>query len=319
MDEVQLAVVSPTDQSRSESKSSPDGVNEVVVPEQELNLSSANQLPTSEPILIDISEKTVPLLTTEDAEDFGRESTPPTLSQPVYAQVRFKTINRQLHLIIPTDRSSDDPDALTRSWSEILAQLEQRLLGTEKFWIPQTPVYLQALDRLLDVSQLQEINSALTAYSLKLTQVITRRRQTAINAVTAGFSVEQTTAPNALQSLPSKAVPSEDPLYLQMTLRAGTEIRHGGSIIIFGDVNGGAEVFAEGDILVWGKLRGLAHAGCGGNGQAMVMALSLMPTQLRIADSIAMVAPLHQSPEPEIAYISNGRVIIVPAKEFDRG
>jgi septum site-determining protein MinC len=132
------------------------------------------------------------------------------------------------------------------------------------------------------------------------------------------FSVEQTPAPNALQSPTGKPLPPEDPLYLQMTLRAGTEIRHSGSVIIFGDVNGGAEVFATGDILIWGKLRGLAHAGYGGNSQAVVMALSLMPTQLRIADSIAMVAPLNQSAEPEIAFFANGRVMIVPAKNFDR-
>jgi septum site-determining protein MinC len=107
--------------------------------------------------------------------------------QSLAEQVRFKTVNRQLYLILPNDRASDDPDTPARPWSDVLTQLEQRLLGTEKFWTPQTPVYLQALDRLLDVPQLQEIHSALAAYNLRLVQVITKRRQTAINAVTAGF------------------------------------------------------------------------------------------------------------------------------------
>jgi len=224
----------------------------------------------------------------------------------VTQQVRFKTINRQLHLLLPPERdivSEDGETAPALLWSDLLQQLQQRLTGTERFWEAQTPVYLQTSDRLIDVPQFVELGEALQEYNLKLKQVITYRRQTALNAVTAGLSVEQAVAKEPLKITTNVGVPSEDPLYLKMTVRAGMEIRHAGSVIIFGDVHAGAEIIADGDILVWGKLRGLAHAGARGNRLAVVMALSLYPTQLRIAEAIAMVDPPKTSFCPEVAFI----------------
>lgn len=57
--------------------------------------------------------------------------------------------------------------------------------------------------------------------------------------------------------------------------------------MIIGDVNPGAEVMAEGDVTVWGALRGIAHAGIGGNTDAEIRALKLQPIQIRIANAIA--------------------------------
>ena len=44
-------------------------------------------------------------------------------------------------------------------------------------------------------------------------------------------------------------------------------------------LNPGAELMAEGDITVWGALRGIAHAGIGGNVNAEIRALKLQPIQ----------------------------------------
>ncbi len=231
--------------------------------------------------------------------------------EPVALQVRFKTINRQLHLLLPPEQeivSETGEKSIILGWSDVLAQLEQKLAGTERFWEAQTPVYLQTGDRLIDVPQFLEISEALQAYNLKLKRVITYRRQTAINAATAGLSVEQAVAKEPLKITTNVGVPSEDPLYIKMTVRAGTEIRHSGSVIIFGDVHAGSEIIADGDILVWGKLRGLVHAGARGNTLAVVMALSLYPTQLRIAEAIALVEPPQTSFCPEIAYIDPNSV-----------
>jgi septum site-determining protein MinC len=89
-------------------------------------------------------------------------------------------------------------------------------------------------------------------------------------------------------------------LYLKQTLRSGQAVSHKGHLVIIGDVNAGAEVVAEGDITVWGSLRGVAHAGIGGNSQAEIRALKLQPIQIRIADSIA------RSPDPPRANQSTG-------------
>jgi septum site-determining protein MinC len=84
---------------------------------------------------------------------------------------------------------------------------------------------------------------------------------------------------------PTPAVPAV--LYLRQHLRSGQTVSHKGHLVIIGDVNPGAEVMAEGDVTVWGALRGIAHAGIGGNVDAEIRALKLQPIQIRIAHAIA--------------------------------
>jgi len=103
-------------------------------------------------------------------------------------------------------------------------------------------------------------------------------------------------------------------LLVKETLRSGQAIDHEGNVIIFGDVNPGAEVVADGDVIVWGKLRGLVHAGASGNTLATISALDLAPTQLRIADKIA-VTPKQKGrqPTPETAAINKDGHIVAEA------
>jgi septum site-determining protein MinC len=90
-------------------------------------------------------------------------------------------------------------------------------------------------------------------------------------------------------------------------------------VIILGDINPGGMVIADGDILVWGRLRGVAHAGAGGNRECLIMALQMEPTQLRIADAVARAPEktLTQS-YPEVAHITPQGIRIAKATEFSR-
>lgn len=101
-------------------------------------------------------------------------------------------------------------------------------------------------------------------------------------------------------------------LVIKRTLRSGQGIHFPGNVVVLGDVNPGAEIVAEGDIFVFGTIRGIAHAGVGGDRSASVVALRLAPTQLRIADVISR-APDEASllpDQPEYAYISDDRIMI---------
>lgn len=101
--------------------------------------------------------------------------------------------------------------------------------------------------------------------------------------------------------------------FVHGTLRSGQEVSFNGNIIVIGDVNPGAQLKAKGNIVVLGSLKGLAHAGIGGNTGAIVAAYSLLPTQLRIADFI--VRPPEgdvQYKYPEIARVVDGEVVIEP-------
>ncbi len=70
------------------------------------------------------------------------------------------------------------------------------------------------------------------------------------------------------------------------TYRAGEIHKFPGNVVVVGNVNPGAQIIAQGDILVFGKLRGLAHAGAGGDSGAVILAMSTADPQLRIADYI---------------------------------
>lgn len=101
-------------------------------------------------------------------------------------------------------------------------------------------------------------------------------------------------------------------LLIKETLRSGRSISHEGHVVIIGDVNPGAEIIAGGDVVVWGKLRGLVHAGAmgyPGSAGAVICALELIPTQLRIADQIAIAPDRRRQPIPEMASIRNGQIV----------
>ncbi|WP_408954912.1 septum site-determining protein MinC [Natroniella sp. ANB-PHB2] len=109
-----------------------------------------------------------------------------------------------------------------------------------------------------------------------------------------------------------KTSQQEDTLLIKRTIRSGQSVSFAGNIVIQGDVNPGAEVIAGGDIIVMGVIRGIAHCGVNGKGDATISAFRLNPTQLRIADYISRSPDgLTNSPDaPEIAYIKDGKIEI---------
>jgi septum site-determining protein MinC len=202
-----------------------------------------------------------------------------------------------------------------------LQQLKQRLNAGERFWLAETSVHLIARDRLLDGRQLQAIADALVEVQLRLTRVYTSRRQTAVAAATAGYSVEQQSSITQMNPAGAESAQAmEEPLYLQTTLRSGGDIRHNGTVIILGDLNPGSSIVANGDIVVWGRLRGTAYAGAKGNAQCLIMALQMEPTQLRIADFVARAPETPPAQYyPEVAYVApQGAIRIARALEFQR-
>lgn len=230
-------------------------------------------------------------------------------------QVRFKAEGGRLLLLLPADSETLSPVA---AWAELWQQLKQRINAAERFWQPNTPVYLIGRDRLLDARQLQAISEALTDAQLQLKRVYTSRRQTAVAAATAGFSVEQQLPIVHLNPTEAGQVLAE-PLYVETTVRSGVEIRHPGTVIVLGDVNPGSSIIAEGDVLVWGALRGVAQAGAAGNSRCVIMALRLDPTQIRIADFVARApATPPDQYNPEIAYVMGDGIRITSATDFSK-
>tara|TARA_B100000459_G_C8561235_1_gene194099 strand:- start:42 stop:695 length:654 start_codon:yes stop_codon:yes gene_type:complete len=99
----------------------------------------------------------------------------------------------------------------------------------------------------------------------------------------------------------------------QGTVRSGEYIESAGDLLILGDVNPGAKVSAEGNIIIWGRLLGIAHAGSKGNSDATISALQLRPLQIRIGKKIARGPK--EKPQiglAEQARIDSDEIIILP-------
>jgi septum site-determining protein MinC len=101
-------------------------------------------------------------------------------------------------------------------------------------------------------------------------------------------------------------------LFVRRTLRSGMRIWHDGDVCILGDVNAGAEIVAGGDVVVWGVLRGMVHAGAGGDTAAVVCALLLAPTQLRIADRVSRGSAPSGPAAPEQARVVDEGIAVEP-------
>ncbi|MDE2481294.1 MAG: septum site-determining protein MinC [bacterium] len=148
---------------------------------------------------------------------------------------------------------------------------------------------------------------------------IAHRRRTGLTSVRRPSAAAAAPNTPAQPSVPLHVAPQPPgTLYHVGTLRGGQALHHVGNIVVVGDVNPGTELVATGDVLVFGRLLGVAHAGAQGDDRARVYALQLQATQLRIATSIAMDEETRKpSSEPEVAFVRDGRIVIAPFSKVE--
>jgi septum site-determining protein MinC len=103
---------------------------------------------------------------------------------------------------------------------------------------------------------------------------------------------------------------------VQRTLRGGKILRHSGDLLLYGDVNPGAQVIAGGSITVLGALKGMAHAGTRSGDRGWILATSMDPTQLRIGQRITIPESSQTGDRgprgPELATVQEGEIFIEP-------
>lgn len=95
------------------------------------------------------------------------------------------------------------------------------------------------------------------------------------------------------------------------SIRGGQKINFSGSVVVIGDVNPSGQIIAEGNIIVLGKLKGMAHAGCTGDINCFISSLYLTPTQLIIGDCLAYFpTDIERKILPEYAYVKDGQIFV---------
>ena len=105
---------------------------------------------------------------------------------------------------------------------------------------------------------------------------------------------------------------AENAILIKKNLRSGTRISYPGHIIVFGDVNPGAEVIANGNIIIWGRLRGVAQAGSEDDTSCSVSALVMEAAQLRIGNILSLPGKRKSKGIPEKCIVKNGELAILP-------
>lgn len=165
---------------------------------------------------------------------------------------------------------------------------------------------LDVASQVLHVKELVDLRDQLSERGIFLWAVVSESPTTESTAQLLGLATRVSKPrPEEARQFSVEDLGEETALFLNRTLRSGTRIEFAGHVLVFGDVNPGAEVVAEGSVIIWGRLRGMVHAGSKGNKKAIIGALDLSPTQLRIAEEVAAALNPQQNPKPEVVRINS--------------
>jgi septum site-determining protein MinC len=166
----------------------------------------------------------------------------------------------------------------------------------------------------LHVSEMTELRDELSDRGIILWAVISESAATENTAQMLGLATRLSKARPDTPVQVHVTAAEDTAMWIKRTVRSGVRLEYEGNVVVLGDVNPGAEVVAGGSVVVWGRLRGVVHAGAAGDTEAVVCALDLSPTQLRIATEIATTPDRRSQPVPEMARLKDGHLVAEPWK-----
>ena len=166
-------------------------------------------------------------------------------------------------------------------------------------------------NHVLKAAELGKLRDEISERGLVLWAVLSNSPTTERTAQALGLAtrLNKPRAERSTRPLETTLHGGEGAIVVRRTLRSGFSLQHSGHVVVIGDVNPGAEIIATGDVIIWGHLRGMVHAGAEGNDEAVVCALDLAPTQLRIGGLIATTPQHRGKPQPELARVKDGQVV----------
>lgn len=200
----------------------------------------------------------------------------------------------------------------SEEWQGVMSDLAARIDQQNSFFAG-ARITLDVGSRPVRKDELGSAKALLERRGLTLYAVLSESNTTIDSASALDLRANLITPPSPDGS-PAANNPEEDGTFgvmIRRTLRSGRTVRSQGHVVVFGDVNPGSEIIANGDVIVWGRIRGNVHAGANGDESAIVCALDMTPTQLRIAGYIS-ISPKDKrhKPKPEIALIRDDRIIV---------
>ena len=204
-------------------------------------------------------------------------------------------------------------------WPEVRKTLLQQVEQQGEF-LRGARLALDVGNHILKAVELSQLRDTLSDRGISLWAVLSSSPTTEQTAQTLGLAtrISRPRPERQMASLETSIQGGEQAVLVKRTLRSGFSLQHSGHVVVIGDVNPGAVIIAGGNVVVWGRLRGTVHAGAEGNEDALVCALDLSPTQLRIAGQIAITPQGRGKSQPEMARLVDGRVMAEPWNPKDR-
>lgn len=195
-------------------------------------------------------------------------------------------------------------------WTEAQTRLVQQLQQRAGF-IQGARVTLDVGNHILHAAEMGKLRDMLSEIGVTLHAILSNSpvTETTSQSLGLGTRLSKPLPDRVARPLDTSVREGEPGILVHRTLRSGYKLEYPGHVTVVGDVNAGAEVVASGSIIVWGRLRGVVHAGAEGDESAFVCALVLAPTQLRIAGQIAIPPKPTGNPQPEIASLRDGQVV----------
>lgn len=189
-------------------------------------------------------------------------------------------------------------------WEKQLAALIAQVDAQPSFF-QGARLALDVSSQVLKVDDLVSLRDQLSERGISLWAVLSESPTTEKTSQLLGLATRiSKPRPEETRKFAVEDLGEETALFLNRTLRSGTRIEFAGHVVVLGDVNPGAEILAEGNVIIWGRLRGTVHAGAKGNREAVVCALDFSPMQLRIADEASAAMNSKVSAKPQIASIN---------------
>jgi septum site-determining protein MinC len=174
--------------------------------------------------------------------------------------------------------------------------------------------------QILKVNELVELRDRLSERNVSLWAVISESPTTEQTAQLLGLATRVSKPrPEDQRSFEVQDLGEGTALFVNKTLRSGARVEFAGHVVVLGDVNPGAEIIAEGSVLIWGRLRGAVHAGSKGDESAVVCALDFLPMRLQVAEDAVNISDKKETGRPEMAFIQEERVIIEPWQAGNTG
>ena len=217
----------------------------------------------------------------------------------LFAAIRIKGLRDGLLVSLPEGTWEQQSTAL-------LAQIDSK-----QAFFQGARLALDVGAQVIKVNQMVDLRDQLSERSVSLWAVMSESGVTEQTAQLLGLATRVSKArPEEQHSVEAGPASRETALYVNRTVRSGTRMEHQGSVVVVGDVNPGAELVVHGSAVIWGRLRGMVHAGSAGDAEAVICALEFAPTRLQIAEEVLDASGAAIFLEPGIARIRNGSLVL---------